>query len=129
MRTRLSPAAHLLAGRFGEAGASRTGFAREWRLWASVRRSWSLSLVSATSGSPRCCGSVSDVDDLCRVAFVDSVKADRVASGVVVEPDALAEQDRCHVQVDFVDQPEFEELTADRRREHFEVLAASRLQS
>jgi len=36
-------------------------------------------------------------------------------------------EDWCDVQVDLVDQSQFEELTADGRREHFEVLAAGRL--
>jgi hypothetical protein len=38
------------------------------------------------------------------------VETDRLASGVVVQPDALAEQDRDDVQVDLVDQAQFEQL-------------------
>jgi len=56
------------------------------------------------------------------------VKADRLAAGVVVQPDAVAEQDRHDVQVDLVDQPQFEKLTADGGREHLEVLAVGRRQ-
>ena len=56
------------------------------------------------------------------------METNRLAARVVVQPDALAEQDRCDVQVDLVDQPQFEQLTADGRREHFEVLAAGRSQ-
>ena len=62
------------------------------------------------------------------VALADQVEAERLSSGVVVQPDALAEQDRCDVQVNLVDQSQFEKLTADGGREHFEVLAAGRLQ-
>ena len=50
------------------------------------------------------------------VAFADPVQADRLAAGVVAQPDALAEQDRCDVQVDLVDQSQFEKLTADGGR-------------
>ena len=50
----------------------------------------------------------------------------RLAAGVVVQPDALAEQDRHDVQVDLVDQSQLEQLTADGGREHLEVLAAGR---
>jgi hypothetical protein len=52
------------------------------------------------------------------------VETDRLAAGVGVQPDAVAEQDRHDVQVDLVDQPQLEQLTADRGREHLEVLAA-----
>jgi hypothetical protein len=54
------------------------------------------------------------------------VEADRLAAGVVIQPDALAEQDRQDVQVDLVDQSQLEQLTADGGREHLEVLAAGR---
>jgi len=54
------------------------------------------------------------------------VEADRLAAGVVVQPDAVAEQDRHDVQVDLVDQSQLEKLTADGGREHLEVLAAGR---
>jgi hypothetical protein len=43
--------------------------------------------------------------------------------GIVVEPDARAEQDWCDVQVDLVDQAELEELTSDAGRENLDVLA------
>jgi hypothetical protein len=56
------------------------------------------------------------------------VETYRLAAGVVVQPDALAEQDRCDVQVDLVDQSQFEQLTADRGREHLQVPAAGRRQ-
>jgi hypothetical protein len=56
------------------------------------------------------------------------VQADRLAAGVVVQPDALAEQDRQDVEVDLVDQAQLEQLTADGGREHLEVLAAGRRQ-
>lgn len=52
----------------------------------------------------------------------------RLAAGVVVQPDALAEQDRHDVQVDLVDQSELEQLAADGGREYLEVLAAGRRQ-
>jgi hypothetical protein len=48
-------------------------------------------------------------------AFADPVEADRGAAGVVVQPDALAEQDRCDVQVDLAGQARFEKLAADGR--------------
>jgi hypothetical protein len=54
------------------------------------------------------------------------VETNRLATGVVVQPDALAEQDRHDVQVDLVDQSQLEQLTADGGREHLEVLAAGR---
>ena len=54
------------------------------------------------------------------------MEADRRTAGVVVQPDALAEQDRRDVEIDLVDQSQFEQLTADGRREHLEVLAAGR---
>ena len=47
-------------------------------------------------------------------------------AGVVVEPDARAEQDWCDVQVDLVDQAELEELTSDAGRENLDVLAPYR---
>jgi hypothetical protein len=53
---------------------------------------------------------------------------DRLTAGVVVQPDALAEQDRRDVEIDLVDQSQFEQLTADGRPVHFEVLAAGRFQ-
>jgi hypothetical protein len=56
------------------------------------------------------------------------VQADRRAAGVVVQPDALAEQDRQDVEVDLVDQAQLEQLTADGGREYLEVLAAGRRQ-
>jgi hypothetical protein len=56
------------------------------------------------------------------------VQADRLAAGVVVQPDALAEQDRHDMEVDLVDQSQLEQLTADGGREHLEVLAAGRRQ-
>jgi hypothetical protein len=56
------------------------------------------------------------------------VETYRLAAGVVVQPDALAEQDRHDVQVDLVDQSQLEQLTADGGREHLEVLAAGRRQ-
>jgi hypothetical protein len=52
------------------------------------------------------------------------VETYRLAAGVVVQPDTLAEQDRHDVQVDLVDQSQLEQLTADGGREHLEVLAA-----
>jgi len=73
-------------------------------------------------------GSVPDVHGRGRVAFAEPAEPDRLTAGVVVQPDALAKQDWCDVQVDLVDQSQFEKLTADGRREHFEVLAADRLQ-
>lgn len=48
--------------------------------------------------------------------------------GVVVEPDARAEQDWCDVQVDLVDQAELKQLTSDVGRENLDVLAPGRLQ-
>ena len=63
----------------------------------------------------RCGGPVPYVDGRGRVGVADPVQADRLTAGVVVQPDALAEQDRCDVQVDLVDQPQFEKLTADGR--------------
>jgi hypothetical protein len=62
------------------------------------------------------------------VALADSVQADRLTARVVVEADAVAEQDRRDVQVDLVDQSQFEKLAADVGREDFEVLAACRFQ-
>jgi hypothetical protein len=56
------------------------------------------------------------------------VEADRLAAGVVVQPDAVAKQDRHDVQVDLVDQSQLEQLTADGGREHLEVLAVGRRQ-
>jgi hypothetical protein len=56
------------------------------------------------------------------------VETYRLAAGVVVQPDALAEQDRHDVQVDLVDQSQLEQLAADGGREHLEVLAAGRRQ-
>src|SRR5260370_28020132 len=56
------------------------------------------------------------------------MEADRLAAGVVVQPDAVAEQDRQNVQVDLVDQSQLEKLTADGGRENLEVLAAGRRQ-
>jgi hypothetical protein len=56
------------------------------------------------------------------------VQADRLAAGAVVQPDAVAEQDRHDVQVDLVDQSQLEKLTADGGREHLEVLATGRRQ-
>jgi hypothetical protein len=56
------------------------------------------------------------------------VKPDRLAAGVVVQPDAVAEQNRHDVQVDLVDQSQLEKLTADSGREHLEVLAVGRRQ-
>ena len=56
------------------------------------------------------------------------MEADRFAAGVVVQPDALAEQDRQDVQVDLVDQSQLEKLAADGGREHLEVLAVGRRQ-
>jgi hypothetical protein len=50
----------------------------------------------------------------------------RSGAGVVVQPDALAEQDRGDVEVDLVDQSQLQKLTADGGREHLEVLAAGR---
>jgi hypothetical protein len=41
------------------------------------------------------------------------VQSDRDTAGVVVEPDAVTEQDRRDVQVDLVDQALLEELAAD----------------
>ena len=58
----------------------------------------------------------------------DPVKADRLAAGVVVQPDAVAEQDRHDVQVNLVDQSQLEQLTADGGGEHLEVLAVGRRQ-
>ena len=52
----------------------------------------------------------------------------RLAAGVVVQPGALAEQDRHDVQVDLVDQSQLEQLAADSGREHLEVLAVGRRQ-
>jgi hypothetical protein len=77
---------------------------------------------------PAWLGVVPDVHRSRGIAFAGPVQADGLTAGVVIEADALAEQDRCDVQVDLVDQPLFKELTADGRREHFEVLAAGRLQ-
>jgi hypothetical protein len=54
------------------------------------------------------------------------VETYRLAAGVVIQPDALAEQDRHDVQVDLVDQSQLEQLTADGGREHLEVLAVGR---
>jgi hypothetical protein len=73
-------------------------------------------------------GSAADVHGGRGVAAAEAVEADRLAAGVVVQPDAVAEQDRCDVQVDLVDQPELEKLAADRGREHLDVLAAGRRQ-
>ena len=51
-----------------------------------------------------------------RVTDADPVEADRLTAGVVVQPNALAEQERCDMQVDLVDQPQLERLTADGGR-------------
>jgi hypothetical protein len=60
-------------------------------------------------GSLCCCGgSVPYVDFRVRVGVADQVEVDGLAARVVVEPDAVAEQDRCDVEVDLVDQPQFE---------------------
>jgi hypothetical protein len=56
------------------------------------------------------------------------VEADRLTTGVVVQPDAVAEQNRHDVQIDLVDQSQLEKLTADGGREHLEVLAVGRRQ-
>jgi hypothetical protein len=56
------------------------------------------------------------------------VETNRLAARVVVQPDAVAEQDRQDVQVDLVDQSQLEQLTADGGREHLEVLAPGRRQ-
>jgi hypothetical protein len=56
------------------------------------------------------------------------VETNRLATGVVVQPDPVAEQDRHDVQVDLVDQSQLEQLTADGGREDLEVLAAGRRQ-
>jgi hypothetical protein len=39
------------------------------------------------------------------------VQVDRLAARIVVEPDALAEQDRCDVEVDLVDEAQLEQLS------------------
>ena len=67
---------------------------------------------------------VPDVHGRHGVVFADQVQADRLAAEVVVQPDAVAEQDRHDVQVDLVDQSQLEQLAADGRREHLEVLTA-----
>jgi hypothetical protein len=54
------------------------------------------------------------------------VKPDRLAAGVVVQPDAVAEQNRHDVQVDLVDQSQLEKLTADSGQEPRGVLARYR---
>jgi hypothetical protein len=61
----------------------------------------------------RCAGSVPHVHRRRGTVVADSVEANRLMVGVVVEPDARAEQDWCDVQVDLVDQAELEELTSD----------------
>jgi hypothetical protein len=56
------------------------------------------------------------------------VETYRLAAGVVVQPDALAEQDGHDVQIDLVDQSQLKQLTTDGGREHLEVLAVGRRQ-
>jgi hypothetical protein len=56
------------------------------------------------------------------VIAIDQLESDRGAAGVVEQPDPVAEQHRCDVQVDLVDQSALEELSADRGREDLKVL-------
>jgi hypothetical protein len=57
-------------------------------------------------------GSVPYVHGRGGVAFAEQAETERLSAGVVIQPDALAEQDRCDVQVNLVDQAQFEKLTA-----------------
>src|SRR6516162_10008533 len=84
--------------------------------------------MSSTAAAASRGGAVPDVHGRPGVAVADPVEADRLAAGVVVQPDALSEQDRHDVEVDLVDQSQLEKLTADGGREHLEVLAAGRRQ-
>jgi hypothetical protein len=61
------------------------------------------------------------------VIAVEQFEPDGRATGVVEQPDPVADQHRCDVQVDLVDQAAFEELSADRGREDLEVLAGGGL--
>src|SRR5215469_15206735 len=74
----------------------------------------------------RCGGPVAYADCRRGVAVVEPVEADRLAAGIVVQPDAVAEQNRRDVYVDLVDQAEPEKLRTDGGREHPEILAAGR---
>ena len=119
VRSVLVPAlAYDLDGRFWWPSAARSRD-RSTRTATPARLVWALR---------ECGGSVAHVHRRRRLAVADPAEVDRLTAGVVVQPDALAEQDRRDVQVDLVDQSQLEELATDRRREHFEVLAAGRFQ-
>jgi hypothetical protein len=107
---------------------SRTAHASQWvRLSGTTpavdryllqRQFRRISMTGDGSINPsRCAGSVPHVHRRRGTIIADSVEANRLMVGVVVEPDARAEQDWCDVQVDLVDQAELEELTSDAGRE------------
>jgi pimeloyl-ACP methyl ester carboxylesterase len=71
--------------------------------WLDTNRHRSVARHSLGWDLRGCGGSVPNVDDVGSPP-AEPVEAARLTAGVVVQPDALAEQDRCDVEVDLVDQ-------------------------